>query len=67
MSDSCADADVLTREQMRLVLQLAVALWGDLPTDCDPGRLTRLHQNILLWVSNLETRTGRETHIVVVM
>jgi len=36
--DSCTDGDVLTREQMRLVLQLAVALWGDLPTDCDPGR-----------------------------
>ena len=33
------DGDTLTREQMRLVLRLAVALWGDLPTDCDPGKL----------------------------
>lgn len=47
--DSCTDGDVLMREQMRLVLQLAVALWGDLPTDCDPGRPMQLYQDALIW------------------
>ena len=51
--DSCTDGDVLTREQMRLVLQLAVALWGDLPTDCDPGRPMQLYKDVLVWDRDL--------------